>query len=45
MTIPFLFLALFALMFLGTPVAISLGLAGSLTILLFSPDSVSSLAI
>lgn len=45
MTIPFLFLALFLLMFLGTPVAISLGLAGSLTILLFSPDSVGSLAI
>src|SRR5690554_1521504 len=45
MTIPFLFLALFLLMFLGTPVAVSLGLAGSLTILLFSPDSVSSLAI
>lgn len=45
MTIPFLFIALFILMFLGVPVAIALGLAGSLTILLFSPDSVSSLAI
>jgi C4-dicarboxylate transporter DctM subunit len=32
-------------MFIGVPVAISLGLAGSLTILLFSPDSVTSLAI
>ena len=39
MTIPFLFLALFALMFIGVPVAISLGLAGSVTIILFSPDS------
>jgi len=45
MTILFLFVALFALMFIGVPVAISLGLAGSLTILLFSPDSVTSLAI
>lgn len=45
MTIPFLFLALFALMFIGVPVAISLGLAGSVTIMLFSPDSVRSLAI
>ena len=45
MTIPFLFLALFALMFIGVPVAISLGLAGSVTIILFSPDSVRSLAI
>ena len=45
MTILFLFVALFALMFIGVPVAVSLGLAGSLTILLFSPDSVTSLAI
>jgi C4-dicarboxylate transporter DctM subunit len=45
MTILFLFLALFALMFIGVPVAISLGLAGSLTIFFFSPDSVRSLAI
>jgi len=45
MTILFLFLALFALMFIGVPVAISLGLAGSLTIMFFSPDSVRSLAI
>ena len=45
MTILFLFLALFALMFIGVPVAISLGLAGSVTIMLFSPDSVRSLAI
>ncbi len=45
MTILFLFLALFALMFIGVPIAISLGLAGSLTIMLFSPDSVRSLAI
>jgi len=45
MTILFLFAALFALMFIGVPVAISLGLAGSVTIMLFSPDSVRSLAI
>lgn len=45
MTIAFLFVILFALMLLGVPIAISLGLAGSLTILLFSPDSVSSLAL
>ncbi|WP_434776500.1 TRAP transporter large permease [Pseudomonas oryzihabitans] len=45
MTITFLFLALFVLMFIGIPVAISLGLSGALTILLFSNDSVRSLAI
>ncbi|MAM88353.1 MAG: C4-dicarboxylate ABC transporter permease [unclassified Hahellaceae] len=45
MTILFLFVALFALMLIGVPIAISLGLAGSLTILLFSQDSVSGLAI
>lgn len=45
MTIPFLFLALFILMFLGVPIAVSLGVAGSLTIILFSPDSVSGLAV
>ncbi|MFC6335583.1 TRAP transporter large permease subunit [Pseudomonas sp. CCM 7891] len=45
MTILFLFVALFVLMFIGVPIAISLGLAGSVTIMLFSPDSVRSLAI
>lgn len=45
MTIAFLFVALFALMFIGIPVAISLGLSGAMTILLFSNDSVRSLAI
>lgn len=45
MTIPFLFLMLFALMLIGVPIAIALGLSGSLTIMLFSPDSVRSLAI
>ncbi len=45
MTILFLFLLLFLLMFIGVPVAASLGLAGSITIMLFSPDSVRSLAI
>ncbi|MCY1264048.1 Sialic acid TRAP transporter permease protein SiaT [compost metagenome] len=45
MTIAFLFLLLFLLMFMGVPIAISLGLSGALTIMLFSPDSVRSLAI
>lgn len=45
MTILFLFALLFALMFIGVPIAVSLGLAGSLTIMLFSEDSVRSLAI
>ncbi|WP_213909181.1 C4-dicarboxylate TRAP transporter large permease protein DctM [Stutzerimonas nitrititolerans] len=45
MTILFLFAVLFALMFIGVPIAVSLGLAGSLTIMLFSEDSVRSLAI
>ncbi|MCB4796579.1 C4-dicarboxylate TRAP transporter large permease protein DctM [Pseudomonas sp. NP21570] len=45
MTILFLFAALFALMFIGVPIAVSLGLAGSLTIMFFSQDSVRSLAI
>ncbi|MFV1940447.1 TRAP transporter large permease [Pseudomonas luteola] len=45
MTVIFLFVVLFALMFIGVPIAVSLGLAGSVTIMLFSPDSVRSLAI
>ncbi|WPC05480.1 C4-dicarboxylate TRAP transporter large permease protein DctM [Pseudomonas benzenivorans] len=45
MTILFLFALLFLLMFIGVPIAVSLGLAGSMTIMLFSPDSVRSLAI
>jgi C4-dicarboxylate transporter DctM subunit len=45
MTILFLFAVLFALMLIGVPIAISLGLAGSLTIMIFSQDSVRSLAI
>ena len=45
MTITFLFVALFVLMFIGIPVAISLGLSGAMTILFFSNDSVRSLAI
>ena len=45
MPILFLVVSLFILMFLGVPVAVSLGLAGSTTIMLFSPDSVRSLAI
>ena len=45
MSILFLFVLLFALMFIGVPIAISLGLAGSMTIMFFSNDSVRSLAI
>ena len=45
MTVLFLFFMLFLLMFIGVPIAVSLGLAGSLTIIFFSPDSVRSLAI
>lgn len=45
MTILFLFVLLFALMLIGVPVAISLGLSSALTIIFFSPDSPRSLAI
>lgn len=45
MTVLFLFFLLFVLMFIGVPIAASLGLAGAITLLLFSPDSMSSLAI
>ena len=45
MTILFLFVLLFALMLIGIPVAISLGLSSALTIIFFSPDSPRSLAI
>ncbi|MCF4981435.1 TRAP transporter large permease subunit [Pseudomonas gessardii] len=40
-----LFLLLLVLMFLGVPIAISLGLSGAMSILMFSQDSLSSLAI
>ncbi|HDR1865265.1 C4-dicarboxylate TRAP transporter large permease protein DctM [Pasteurella multocida] len=45
MTIIALFILLFLLMFLGVPIAISLGLSGAIVIMLFSQDSLSSLAI
>lgn len=41
----FLFLLLFVLIFLGMPIAISLGLASIATILLFSNDSIASIAL
>jgi len=44
MTIAFLFISLFALMLIGTPIAIALGLSSVTTILLFSDDSLASLA-
>lgn len=40
-----LFLLLFVFMFLGVPIAIALGLSGAVSILMFSQDSLSSLAI
>lgn len=45
MTIAFLFVLLFVLLFFGVPIAISLGLSSTLTILLFSNDSLQSLAL
>ena len=44
MTIGFLFVTLFGLLLVGTPIAISLGLASVSTILLFSNDDLASLA-
>ncbi len=45
MTTIFLFAALFALMLMGVPIAVSLGLAALTTILLFANDSVASLSL
>ncbi|MCB1883391.1 MAG: TRAP transporter large permease [Geminicoccaceae bacterium] len=45
MTIAFLFLALFGLLLIGTPIAVSLGLSSLLTILFFSNDSLASIAL
>ena len=45
MTILFLFFTLFLLMFIGVPIAISLGLSGTLSILFFSQDSIRSLVV
>jgi len=44
-TIAFLFVLLFALLFIGTPIAIALGLSSVLTIVLFSQDSLASLSL
>ncbi|MFC0309302.1 C4-dicarboxylate TRAP transporter large permease protein DctM [Gallibacterium trehalosifermentans] len=45
MTIIFLFACLFFLMLIGVPISVALGLSGSLVIILFSQDSISSVAI
>ena len=45
MTIAVLFIALFALMALGLPVAVALGLSSLVTILLFAQDSLASLSL
>jgi C4-dicarboxylate transporter DctM subunit len=41
----FLFVSLFAFLFLGVPIAISLGLSSVLTIMLFARDSLASLSL
>ncbi len=45
MTTIFLFVALFVFLFLGMPIAVSLGLASVLTILFFATDSLASLTL
>jgi C4-dicarboxylate transporter DctM subunit len=45
MTTVVLFLLLFALMFIGTPVAVALGLSSLLTIMFFAQDSLASLSL
>ncbi|GGB37961.1 C4-dicarboxylate TRAP transporter large permease protein DctM [Tistrella bauzanensis] len=45
MTTAFLFVVLFAFLIIGMPIAISLGLASILTIMLFANDSLASLAL
>jgi len=45
MTTAFLFVVLFAFLFLGMPIAIALGLSSVLTLLLFGHDSLASLAL
>lgn len=45
MTTAFLFVTLFVFLFMGMPIAISLGLSSVLTLLLFAPDSLASLAL
>ncbi|QWE23342.1 TRAP transporter large permease [Polynucleobacter sp. AP-Jannik-300A-C4] len=45
MSATILFILLFALMFLGVPIAIALGLSSLLTIIMFGQDSLASLAL
>jgi C4-dicarboxylate transporter DctM subunit len=45
MTVAFLFVMLFGLLLIGTPIAIALGLSSVTSILLFSHDSLASLAL
>ncbi len=44
MTIAFLFIALFGLLLIGTPIGIALGLSSVSTIMFFSEDDLASLA-
>ena len=45
MEIAFLFITMFTLLIIGTPIAVSLGLSSILTIVFFSHDSVASIAL
>lgn len=45
MEIAFLFICLFGMLLIGTPIAISLGLSSVLTIVFFSNDSIASIAL
>jgi C4-dicarboxylate transporter, DctM subunit len=45
MSAAILFIMLFALMFLGVPIAIALGLSSLLTIMMFGQDSIASMAL
>ncbi len=44
MTIAFLFIVLFALIFIGTPIAMALGLSSVMTILIFGSDDLGTLS-
>jgi C4-dicarboxylate transporter, DctM subunit len=45
MTTAFLFIVLFVFLILGMPIAMALGLASLMTLLLFAPDSMASMAL
>ena len=45
MEIAFLFILMFGLLLIGTPIAVSLGLSSVLTLMFFSSDSIGSIAL